>query len=132
MVQQQLNLFDFWLIIRRRRVIVLFAVVLVATLTVTVPYFFGPEAIYKSTSRVRYQRSTTVTGLLQERVAYYEGNDLETQAEVATSFPVMERVAKASGASTKRPRLNSFARRPSCSRSAMGSRNISKRSRKAP
>src|SRR5437773_485181 len=59
MAQQELNLFDFWLIIRRRRVIVLFAVILVATLTVTVPYFFGPEAIYKSTSRVRYQRSTT-------------------------------------------------------------------------
>ncbi|MGH7252913.1 MAG: hypothetical protein ACREIE_03840, partial [Nitrospiraceae bacterium] len=97
MVQQELNLFDFWLIVRRRRVIVVFAIVLVATLTVTIPYFFGPEAIYKSTSRARYQRSTTVTGLLQERVAYSEGSDLETQAQVATSFPVMERVAKALG-----------------------------------
>src|SRR5947209_9677610 len=95
MVQQELNLFDFWLIACRRRLIVLSAISLVATLTVTVPYFFGPEAIYKSTSRVRFQRSTTVTGLLQERVTYYGGNDLETQAEVATSFPVMERVAKA-------------------------------------
>jgi len=97
MVQQELNLFDFWLIVRRRRQIVLFAIVLVATLTVTIPYFFGPEPVYKSISRVRYQRSTTVTGLLQERVNYFEGNELETQAEVATSFPVMERVAKALG-----------------------------------
>src|SRR5437762_13892301 len=97
MVQQELNLFDFWLIVRRRRVIVLFAIILVATLTVTVSYFFGPQAIYKSTSRVRFQRSTPVTGLLQERVAYYGGNDLATQAEVATSFRVMERVAPARG-----------------------------------
>src|SRR5688572_19718572 len=97
MVQQELNLFDFWLIVRRRRVIVIFAVILVATLTVTIPYFFGPEAIYKSISRVRYQRSTTATGLLQERINYFEGSDLETQAEVVTSFPVMERVAKALG-----------------------------------
>src|SRR5438034_3734372 len=101
MVQQELNLFDFWLIVRRRRQIVLFAIVLVATLTVTIPYFFGPEPVYKSISRVRYQRSTTVTGLLQERVNYFNGNELETQAEVATSFPVMERVAKALGRSDK-------------------------------
>jgi uncharacterized protein involved in exopolysaccharide biosynthesis len=97
MVQQELNLFDFWMIVRRRRAIVVFSIILVTTLTITIPYFFGPEPIYKSTARVRYQRSTTVTGLLQERVNYFEGSDLETQAEVATSFPVMERVAKALG-----------------------------------
>lgn len=94
MAQYDLNLVDFWLIVRRRKAIVLFTVVLVATFTAALPLLFGPDPIYKASSRVRYQRSTTVTGLLQERVSYSEGNDIATQAEVIRSFPVMERVAK--------------------------------------
>lgn len=97
MAQYDLNLFDFWLIIRRRRATIFFTIVLVATLTVIIPSLFGPEPIYKASSRIRYQRSTTVTGLLQERVVISEGNDLATQAELIRSFPVIERVAKALG-----------------------------------
>ena len=94
MAQYDLNLFDFWLIIRRRKAIIIFTVVLVGILTATMPYMVGPPPIYKASSRVRYERSTTVTGLLQESVSVSEGSDISTQAEVIRSFPVMERVAK--------------------------------------
>ncbi|MBI4400186.1 MAG: polysaccharide biosynthesis tyrosine autokinase [Nitrospirae bacterium] len=97
MAQYDLNLVDFWLIIRRRKAIIFFTIILVGTLTALMPALFGPEPIYKASSRVRYQRSTTVTGLLQERVSFSEGSDISTQAEVIRSFPVMERVAKSLG-----------------------------------
>lgn len=97
MAQSDLNLVDFWLIIRRRKAIILFAVVLVTALSAVMPYLVGPPPIYKASSRVRYERSTTVMGLLQESVSYSEGSDIATQAEVIRSFPVMERVAKAMG-----------------------------------
>lgn len=93
MAQSDLNLIDFWLIVRKRRAMVLFATVLVSLFTAIMPYLIGPESMYKTSSRVRYERSTTATGLLQETVSVSEGSDIATQAEVIRSFPVMKRVA---------------------------------------
>ncbi|MEW6544174.1 MAG: AAA family ATPase [Nitrospirota bacterium] len=94
MAQYDLNLVDFWLVVRRRKAIILFTVVLVAVFTVVMPYMVGPPPIYKTSSRVKYERSTTTAGLLQESVSVGEGSDIGTEAEVIRSFPVMERVAK--------------------------------------
>lgn len=95
MAQYDLNLVDFWLIVRRRKFIILFTVVLVGTLTSTMPLLVGPPPIYKGAARVKYERSTTASGLLQESIsAVGEGSDIATQAEVIKSFNVMERVAK--------------------------------------
>ncbi|WP_447972476.1 GumC family protein [Nitrospira sp. Kam-Ns4a] len=97
MAQYDLNLVDFWLIVRRRKAIIIFTIVLVAVFTAVMPYVVGPAPIYKASSRVKYERSTTASGLLQETVAVSEGSDIGTQAEVIRSFPVMERVAKMLG-----------------------------------
>lgn len=97
MAQYDLNLVDFWLIVRRRKGIIIFTVVLVAFFTAIMPYLVGPSPIFKASSRVRYERSTTASGLLQETVAVSEGSDIGTQAEVIRSFGVIERVAKALG-----------------------------------
>lgn len=97
MAQYDLNLVDFWLIVRRRKAIIVFTIVLVAVFTAVMPYLVGPAPIYKASSRVKYERSTTASGLLQESVSVSEGSDIGTQAEVIRSFPVMERVAKALG-----------------------------------
>lgn len=96
MAQYDLNLVDFWLIVRRRKFIILFTVVLVGVLTSTMPYLVGPPPVFKAAARVKYERSTTASGLLQESIsAVGEGSDIATQAEVIKSFNVMERVAKA-------------------------------------
>ncbi len=95
MAQYDLNLVDFWLIIRRRKLIILFTVGLVGSLTSTMPLLVGPPPIFKASSRVKYERSTTASGLLQESIsAVGEGSDIATQAEVIKSFNVMENVAK--------------------------------------
>lgn len=98
MAQYDLNLIDFWLIVRRRRFIVLFTVALIGGMTSVMPYLVGPPPVYKTAARVKYERSTTATGLLQETVTAVDvGSDVTTQAEVIRSFSVMERVAKALG-----------------------------------
>lgn len=95
MAQYDLNLVDFWLIVRRRKFIILFTVALVGILTSTLPVVVGPPPIYKASSRVKYERSTTASGLLQESIsAVGEGSDIATQAEVIKSFNVIEHVAK--------------------------------------
>ncbi|MBM4133663.1 MAG: hypothetical protein FJ245_07835 [Nitrospira sp.] len=95
MAQYDLNLVDFWLIVRRRKLIILFTVVLVGISTATLPYLVGPAPVFKASARVKYERSTTASGLLQESIgAVGEGSDIATQAEVIKSFNVIERVAK--------------------------------------
>ncbi|MBI3808836.1 MAG: hypothetical protein HY281_15210, partial [Nitrospirae bacterium] len=82
MAQYDLNLVDFWLIVRKRQAIILFTTVLVSVFTAIMPYLVGPEPTFKASSRIRYERSTTATGLLQETVSVSEGSDIATQAEV--------------------------------------------------
>lgn len=95
MAQYDLNLVDFWLIIRRRKFIVLLTVGLVGSMTSTMPYLVGPPPVYKAAARVKYERSTTASGLLQESISAVGGeSDIATQAEVIKSFNVMENVAK--------------------------------------
>jgi polysaccharide biosynthesis transport protein len=95
MAQYDLNLVDFWLIVRRRKFIVLLTVGLVGSMTSTMPYLVGPPPVYKAAARVKYERSTTASGLLQESISGVGGeSDIATQAEVIKSFNVMENVAK--------------------------------------
>lgn len=97
MAQSDLNLIDFWLIVKKRKALILFTMALVSVFTAIMPYLVGPEPTFKTSARVRYERSTTATGLLQETVSVSEGNDIATQAEVIRSFPVMKRVARQLG-----------------------------------
>ncbi len=97
MAQSDLNLIDFWLIVRKRKAIILFTMGLVSLFTAIMPYLVGPDPTFKTSARVRYERSTTATGLLQETVSVSEGSDIATQAEVIRSFSVMKRVAKQLG-----------------------------------
>lgn len=95
MAQYDLNLIDFWLIVRRRKLMVMFTVGLVGVMTSTMPYLVGPPPVYKAAARVKYERSTTASGLLQESISGVGGeSDIATQAEVIKSFNVIERVAK--------------------------------------
>ena len=95
MAQYDLNLVDFWLIVRRRKFIVLLTVGLVGSMTSTMPYLVGPPPVFKAAARVKYERSTTASGLLQESISAVGGeSDIATQAEVIKSFNVMENVAK--------------------------------------
>lgn len=95
MAQYDLNLIDFWLIVRRRKLMVMLTVGLVGVMTSTMPYLVGPPPVYKAAARVKYERSTTASGLLQESISGVGGeSDIATQAEVIKSFNVIERVAK--------------------------------------
>lgn len=101
MAQSDLNLIDFWLIVRKRKAIILFTMVLVSVFTAITPYLVGPAPTFRASSRVRYERSMAAAGLLQGTVSVSEGSDLATQAEVIRSFPVMKRVAKQLGLITQ-------------------------------
>ena len=95
MAQYEMNLRDYWLIIRRRRLIIIASTVLVALLSL---WFSGQKVpIFDSTSSVRYEQSTSLTGLLVEVLAIGGGDNIETQGSVIRSYPVLEETLRRMG-----------------------------------
>ncbi len=102
MAQYELNLRDYWLILRKRKWIIALTVFLVAGFTFFTTEVFGPTPTYEASARVKYDRSTSMSGLLTEVLsAPSEGNAMTTQAEVIRSVSVMLRAAKKLGVVAK-------------------------------
>src|SRR2546426_4740630 len=98
MAQYDLNLRDYLLILRKRKWIIVFTVLLVASFTLITTELFSGKPLYEATARVKFDRSTTMSGLMMEVFSFSaEGNSLTTQAEVIRSVPVLLRAAKKLG-----------------------------------
>src|SRR2546428_9298107 len=103
MAQYDLNLRDYLMILRKRKWIIVFTVFLVAGFTLVTTELFGPTPTYEASARVKFDRSTSMAGLMTEvLIGSSEGSSLTTQAEVIQSVPVMLRGAKKLGEHEKR------------------------------
>lgn len=97
MAQYELNLRDYWRIIRRRKTIIIFMVLAVSIGAFIFTEFRRPDPIYMASATVKFERASTIAGLFMEALAWSPGDPLATQAEVIRSYPVMEGVAKEMG-----------------------------------
>ena len=95
MAQYEMNLRDYWLIIRRRRLIIIASTVLVALFS----FWFARQKvpIYQSTAAVKFEQSTQLSGLLVEVLSYSGADNIETQVTLIKSYLVLEEVAKRLG-----------------------------------
>ena len=95
MPQYDLNLRDYWRILRKR----LWSVALVTAAFGLLALLFAevqrPDPLYQATAVVKFERTTTIVGLLVETISLSQGDTPATQAAVIRSFPVLERAAKA-------------------------------------
>ncbi|MEK6693352.1 MAG: AAA family ATPase [Nitrospirota bacterium] len=97
MPQYELNLRDYWRIIRKRRGIILFIVLALGLGSFVVTEIRRPVLNYMATATVKFERASTVTGLFMEVISWSPGDSIATQAEVIRSYPVIEGVAKEMG-----------------------------------
>ncbi len=95
MAQYEANLRDYWLIVRRRRLIVVVSIVVAAA----VGFWVGQNRVpsYQATSAVKFEQSTALTGLLVEVLSYSTADNIETQATLIKSYPILEEVARRMG-----------------------------------
>lgn len=95
MAQYEMNLRDYWRIMRRRRVTIAVSTLAVATFA----WWFAwqKEPVYEATAAIKFEQSTSLTGLLVEVLSFSPADTIETQAAIIRSFPVMEQVAKRLG-----------------------------------
>src|SRR5918996_2891334 len=95
MAQYEANLRDYWLIVRRRRLIVVASTILVALLA----FWLGKNKVseYQATAAVKFEQSTALSGLLVEVLSYSTADNIETQATLIKSYPILEEVARRMG-----------------------------------
>ena len=88
MAQYEMNLRDYWLIVRRRRLIIIASTVLVALLS----FWFAKQKVpvYQATAAVRFEQSTQLSGLLVEVLSYSTADTIETQVTLVKSYPILE------------------------------------------
>ncbi len=93
MAQYELNLLDYWLILKKRGYTILITAALVIAFTFGMTQYLQPIAVYEASARVQFERTSTVASLLLESIAEVGGGNLATQSEVIRSFQVVEQVA---------------------------------------
>ncbi|MBI3030231.1 MAG: SPOR domain-containing protein [Candidatus Rokubacteria bacterium] len=95
MAQYEMSLRDHWRIIRRRRWTIIVCSLMVGLFAFWFARQREPE--YQSTAAIKFEQSTSLTGLLVEVLSFSPSDTIETQAAIVRSFPVMEQVAKRLG-----------------------------------
>jgi len=95
MAQYELDLRDYGRIIIKRKKVILFATLLVGFTTFIITP--QPKPYYKAKSSVRVTQSSTMAGLFVQAISYSKWNNLETQAKIIRSIPVVTLTAKAMG-----------------------------------
>ncbi len=95
MAQYEMNLRDYWLIIRRRKFIIIVSTLLVMGLS----YGFAMRKtpFYEATAAVKFEQSASLSGLLVEVLSYSSADSIETQASLIKSYPILEDVARRLG-----------------------------------
>ena len=95
MAQYEMNLRDYWLIVHRRRVIIITSTVLVALLS----FGFARQKVpvYQASAAVKFEQSTQLSGLIVEVLSYSSADSIETQVTLIKSYPILEEVARRLG-----------------------------------
>lgn len=95
MAQYEMNLREYWWVIRRRRVTIVLSTFLVSLFAFWFAWQKAP--IYQATSAIKFEQSVSLAGLLVEVLSFTPADTMESQAALIRSFPVMEQVAKRLG-----------------------------------
>jgi len=96
MAQYDVDLRDYWRIIRKRKVVIILMVLLVGFCSYGFAKLSEPVPLYEANSAIKIERTTTMADFFMGGI-WQETEDLETHAYIITSFPVLSQTAKELG-----------------------------------
>jgi polysaccharide biosynthesis transport protein len=96
MTQYDLNLREYWRVIKKRKYLILLTVIFTGFFSLTFALINRPAPIYKATASVRFERIVRA-GLFSDPMADGYAQTVQAQAQVAKSFPILEKAAQRIG-----------------------------------
>ena len=97
MGQYDINLRDYWRIIRRRKIIIIFTTFTLSFFSFIFAKLNEPAPIYSASSALRIDQNTAVAGIVSDADSFNKYQEMATQTAVIRSYLVMERVSKELG-----------------------------------
>ncbi|OPX41384.1 MAG: hypothetical protein B1H13_02390 [Desulfobacteraceae bacterium 4484_190.3] len=97
MAQYDINLRDYWRVIKKRKFIIVFTVLAMGLFSLIFAIMGKPVPLYRASASVKIEKTGSVTGLYIQAISWSQTDDMETQAAVIKSYLIMERVAKKLG-----------------------------------
>ncbi|MFH1784059.1 MAG: Wzz/FepE/Etk N-terminal domain-containing protein, partial [bacterium] len=92
-----LNLRDYWRVIRKRKFIIVFTTVAMGIFSFLFSIMQQPVPLYQATAAVKVEQSGSITGLYIQSVSWSRTDYMQTQAVMIKSYYIMERAAKRLG-----------------------------------
>lgn len=97
MTQYDINLREYWRILKKRKLIVVLTALFLGAFSTAFAIFKAPAPIYSSVCSIKFERETTVEGLYTKTLTWSSSNDIQTQISIMTSYSVFEKVAERLG-----------------------------------
>ncbi|NLA22677.1 MAG: hypothetical protein GX870_06520, partial [Candidatus Marinimicrobia bacterium] len=97
MAHYELNLRDYWRIIKKRKIIIIVTLVLLTCFSLIFAIMNRPTPLYRATASLKIEKSTNLTGLYMYSISWGTGDDLATRAEEIKSYPMIEKAAQKLG-----------------------------------
>ena len=94
MAQYDVNLREYWRIVRKRKFIVLFIAVILGIFSTSFAILKAPAPIYSTDCMIEIKRDRLVEGIYSKTIAWEDSDDIETQIAVIKSYAVFEKVAE--------------------------------------
>ena len=105
MAQYDVNLREYWRIIRKRKFVVLVIAVILGIFSTSFAILSAPAPLYSTECMIEIKRERLVEGIYSKTIAWDDSDDIETQIAVIKSYTVFEKVAEHMGLIPRSPSL---------------------------
>ena len=102
MAQCDINLREYWRILKKRKIIVIFTAILLAIFSTVFAHLQAPTPLYTSVCSIKFEKETTLEGLYARTLSWSGADDIETQISIITGYSVLLEVAKKMGLITEK------------------------------
>jgi succinoglycan biosynthesis transport protein ExoP len=97
LTQYDINLREYWRILKKRKLIVIFTAFLLGSFSTFFAIINAPTPLYSSTCSIKFEKETTLEGLYAQTLSWSDTDDIETQLSIVTGYEVLTEVAKRLG-----------------------------------
>ena len=97
MAQYDINLREYWRILKKRRLIVILIAIILGVFSTIFAFLRAPLPLYTSVCSIKFEKETTLEGLYTRTLSWSDSDDIDTQIAMVTSYSVLSEVAKSMG-----------------------------------
>jgi len=97
MAQYDINLREYWRIIKKRKFFILLVVVLLTLFSAALAIVRAPTPLYEAVCSIKFEKAMSPLGLYTKFIAFGAGSEIETQMAMIKGYPVFKKVALATG-----------------------------------